>query len=85
MEGELKLSEIEFIAQDEPITILPTFQSDEMEFVSGTFGPFEPLVPVVVPLWLGVTLRKNKMCKISPPSWMSLGNLLYVPFSAQKI
>jgi GINS complex subunit 2 len=73
MESELKLSEIEFISQDEQILMIPNFQAEEMEFISGNYGPFEPLTPIEVPLWLAMSFRKNKMCKISPPNWLNIG------------
>lgn len=69
MEGFSPL-EVDFMAQDALISIIPSFESPPMTFLSGEFGPFEPLTPVEVPLWLAVAFKKNRMCKITPPTWM---------------
>ena len=73
IEHEIAPSEVEFLAQDEMIQIVPTFATEEMTFVGGTYGPFSPLEPVTVPLWLAMALKKAKMCKITVPEWMRLG------------
>lgn len=41
--------------------------------IQGSFGPFEPYVPVAVPLWLAISLRKKDKCRIIIPDWMSVG------------
>ncbi len=73
MEVGFKPSEIHFIAQDELISIIPNFRSNSLEFISGSYGPFVPLTPIAVPLWLASALKKNKRCSISPPAWLQLG------------
>ncbi|EFA76683.1 peptidase M28E domain containing-protein [Heterostelium album PN500] len=67
--------QIEFLAEDESITIVPNFRMEELHFLSGTYGPFVPALPVNVPLWLAITLKKKKKCKIQFPQWLSLERL----------
>ncbi|KAM7265093.1 hypothetical protein ACFE04_002776 [Oxalis oulophora] len=67
--------EIEFIAEDELIEIVPNMRMDPLNFLSGDFGPFLPQIPTNVPLWLAVALKKRGKCSIRPPQWMSIDNL----------
>ncbi|KAL9179357.1 hypothetical protein ACHAXT_008647 [Thalassiosira profunda] len=60
-----------FLAGDESVTIVPSFTLPEpMELLSGTVGPFRAGMDAVVPLWLATMLRRRKLAKIVPPSWM---------------
>ncbi|TPX43785.1 hypothetical protein SeMB42_g03074 [Synchytrium endobioticum] len=68
-------TEIEFLAEDEPLTIIPSHKLDELDMISGTYGPFRPPIQVKVPLWLAVTLKKKQKCNIQPPVWMDVDNL----------
>jgi len=69
----------EFLAQDELITIIPNFKRENpLHLLSGDFGPFEPLTPISVPLWLALTLKKRKNCKIQIPVWMYADRLRLV-------
>eukprot|EP01132_Coremiostelium_polycephalum_P003688 gene3688-4593_t len=71
-EDTLSPNQIEFLAEDVTISIIPNFKLDSLHFLSGEYGPFEPSFPVDVPLWLALTLKKKKKCKIEIPYWMSL-------------
>ena len=53
--------------------MIPQFKGGKLHFVGGDVGPFVPAVPVDVPLWLAITLKKRGRCKIQPPEWMSAG------------
>ncbi|KAL7501841.1 hypothetical protein ACHAWX_000390 [Stephanocyclus meneghinianus] len=60
-----------FLAGDEPIAIIPSFHHPEsLGLISGQVGPFRAGIDTVVPLWLAVMLRRRKLAKIIPPSWM---------------
>jgi hypothetical protein len=63
-----------FISQEEKIVIVPAFRSPKLSFLSGEFGPFDPLTPIEVPLWLAFWLKKSRKCQIKPPAWMDAGN-----------
>lgn len=43
--------------------------------MQGTYGPFQPNMPVQVPLWLGMMLHRRSKCRIQPPDWMNKDNL----------
>ena len=60
----LNYDEIEFIAQDEDIEIIPSFSmEEEFTLCQGSFGPFEVNIPALVPLWVGISLRRRGKCK----------------------
>ncbi|KAG0581996.1 hypothetical protein KC19_3G025900 [Ceratodon purpureus] len=43
--------------------------------LQGDYGPFRPQIPVTVPLWLGIAMKKRSKCRIQPPDWMSVERL----------
>eukprot|EP00924_Labyrinthula_sp_SR-Ha-C_P013202 maker-scaffold_12-snap-gene-12.12-mRNA-1 protein AED:0.03 eAED:0.03 QI:88/1/1/1/1/1/5/134/209 len=64
-----------FYCENEIIQIIPQFNSDKIRFIQGEFGPFRVQVPVEVPLWLAIYLKKKNKCSIKAPEWFSLENL----------
>jgi len=70
LDTPLTASQIEFLAEDELITVIPNFKMPALHFIRGAIGPFHPSVPVSIPLWLAVVLKKRRMCKIQIPHWM---------------
>lgn len=69
-DGPLSAAQMEFLAEDEQVTVIPSFQMPELYFIMGSVGPFHPAVPIAIPLWLALVLKKRKKCKIQPPSWL---------------
>ncbi|KAI9318361.1 DNA replication complex GINS protein psf2 [Dichotomocladium elegans] len=67
--------EIEFMAGNSTIDIIPTFKLNKLKFVQGVFGPFRPLLKTKVPLWLALLMKKNNMCTIVIPEWLSVDKL----------
>ncbi|XP_038698913.1 DNA replication complex GINS protein PSF2-like [Tripterygium wilfordii] len=67
--------EIEFMAEDELVEIVPNMTMDPLNFICGTFGPFMPQIATQVPLWLAMALKKRGKCSIRPPQWMLIDNL----------
>ncbi|PIO71618.1 partner of SLD five, PSF2 [Teladorsagia circumcincta] len=65
----------EFLAEDELIQIIPRRNEPVLHLVCGDVGPFEAGVPVKVPLWLAVDLRRKQHCEIVPPYWFCLDEL----------
>ncbi|KAG8369758.1 hypothetical protein BUALT_Bualt14G0047000 [Buddleja alternifolia] len=65
-------AELEFLAEDETIEIVPNLRMDPLNFISGDFGPFRPQIATQVPLWLAVALKKRGKCTIRAPDWMSV-------------
>ena len=67
-----------FLAYDETVTIIPTFRyKDPMDFILSqkSIGPFHAGEDAKVPLWCAIYLRKRNLCRLKPPSWMSIENL----------
>lgn len=41
--------------------------------LQGDLGPFNPGLPVDVPLWLAINLKQRQKCRLLPPEWMDVG------------
>eukprot|EP00798_Chlamydomonas_sp_ICE-L_P030621 gene30621-35632_t len=73
--------ELEFFAEQEKITIIPNFSLEggsSIHCIGGSYGPFQPNMPIEVPLWLALMLHRRKKCRIRSPEWMSTENLEHV-------
>ena len=66
-------SEVEFLAEKEEVTIVPNFSHDEVFLIAGNVGPFNPSLPMKVPLWMAINLKQRQKCRIQPPDWMQVG------------
>jgi GINS complex subunit 2 len=79
-------NQIEFLSEETTITIVPNFELESLEFLCGSVGPFRPGLPLKVPLWLAIHLKKRNKCTIQMPEWLELGNLqaLYEAESEQE-
>ncbi|CAN0521576.1 unnamed protein product, partial [Scytosiphon promiscuus] len=60
--GKLTAAELEFIAEDELIEIVPKFKHGPLHLIQGDFGPFVPQARAKVPLWLAISLKKRQKC-----------------------
>ncbi|KAK6154994.1 hypothetical protein DH2020_009242 [Rehmannia glutinosa] len=69
-------AELEFLAEDEMIEIVPNLRMDTLNFISVLF--FLPQIATQVPLWLAVALKKRGKCTIRAPEWMSVDKLAQV-------
>jgi GINS complex subunit 2 len=67
--------EVDFVAESSMITILPNFSENRIYMISGDYGPFNPSLPVDVPLWLGVHLKNRQKCRFQPPDWLAVGEV----------
>lgn len=70
--------ELDFSAQHEHIRIVPLIKLPQLNFIQGTYGPFQPPREATVPLWLAMYMRKSNQCRVLPPPWMTAGMLLRV-------
>jgi GINS complex subunit 2 len=68
-------SHLEFLSEDTPIEISPKFNLAQLNLIEGDLGPFQASVPITVPLWLALSLRKRSMCTILAPAWFTLEEL----------
>ncbi|KAJ1679553.1 DNA replication protein psf2 [Spiromyces aspiralis] len=68
-------AELEFFAENEPITIVPTHYIEKLDLICGSFGPFRPPHKVQIPLWLAAFLKSSNKCRIVPPAWLEPDHL----------
>ncbi|CEP17668.1 hypothetical protein [Parasitella parasitica] len=66
-------NEIEYIAGNEKIYIIPKVKFAKMNFIQGKIGPFQPPLSIEVPTWLALLLKKNDKCTIVCPDWLNVG------------
>lgn len=64
--------EIEFVGENEEIGVIPNFNFDPIHLISGTIGPFRAGIPLHIPLWIAIHLRKQQKCRIVTPEWMEV-------------
>lgn len=75
-ENFISHQEIDFIAEEEAVEIIPNFSSTHLIHLStGSAGPFQAQIPVKVPLWLAIVLKLHGKCVIKPPLWLSVAKL----------
>ncbi|XP_075240514.1 DNA replication complex GINS protein PSF2-like [Convolutriloba macropyga] len=67
--------ELEFLAEDSLITVVPKLNQEQLFLIVGDFGPFVAGLPCEVPLWLAVHLSKKRLCEIRPPAWLTTEKL----------
>ena len=68
--------ELSFIAEENvTIKITPQFSFGKVNFISGSFGPFEAGRSVKVPLWLALFFNSSNSCTLVPPSWLNTSTL----------
>lgn len=72
---EMNCSEVEFIAEDERIRIVPNFNHERIHLISGDVGPFEAGISLEVPIWLGIYFKRRQKCQILPPEWLNVATL----------
>ncbi|CAL8360976.1 DNA replication complex GINS protein PSF2 [Gadus morhua] len=68
-------TEVEFLAEKEIVKIIPNFSLDKIYLIGGDLGPFNPGLPVQVPVWLALNLKQRQKCRILPPQWMDVDKL----------
>ncbi|EPY77000.1 DNA replication complex GINS protein PSF2 [Camelus ferus] len=68
-------AEAEFLAEKELVTIIPDFSLDKIYLIGGDLGPFNPGLPVELPLWLAVNLKQRQKCRLAPPEWVDVEKL----------
>lgn len=61
----------EFMAEEELIEIIPSFKYPKvLSLITGDFGPFIPSIPIKVPLWMALSLKRQQKCIIIIPKWV---------------
>ncbi|CAL8078801.1 unnamed protein product [Orchesella dallaii] len=71
----LTADELDFIAQEEEVEIMPKFDIPTMWLITGDVGPFEVGIPIKVPLWIALQLRGDNKCNIITPYWLTKSSM----------
>uniref|UniRef100_UPI00398EF2CC DNA replication complex GINS protein PSF2 n=1 Tax=Pristiophorus japonicus TaxID=55135 RepID=UPI00398EF2CC len=77
-------SEVEFLAEKQTVTIIPNFSLDKIYLITGDLGPFNPGLPVDVPVWLAINLKQRQKCRIIAPDWMDVEKLEHIKEQERK-
>ncbi|KAE9395032.1 Psf2-domain-containing protein [Gymnopus androsaceus JB14] len=64
--------ELELIASQQLIEIIPLIAMEKTAFISGAFGPLRPPLKAQIPLWMAINLKLKKKCHIVAPEWLSI-------------
>ncbi|MES1902199.1 MAG: DNA replication complex GINS protein PSF2 [Paramarteilia canceri] len=69
--GEFELDQCDFFLQDSLIRILPNFNENKLELITGHICKFKAGVISEVPLWVALYLKSKNKCKIVAPEWFT--------------
>ncbi|KAH7916292.1 hypothetical protein BJ138DRAFT_1140013 [Hygrophoropsis aurantiaca] len=64
--------ELELIASEQLVEIVPLISMEKTAFISGAYGPLRPPNKSRIPLWMATNLKQKKKCQIVPPDWLSV-------------
>ncbi|KAG8880219.1 DNA replication protein psf2 [Tulasnella sp. 331] len=65
--------ELEFMAMEDVLEIVPLFSMDRIRLLTGVFGPFRPPAKAKIPMWMAMDLKSRRKCHIVPPDWLTPG------------
>ncbi|XP_051170076.1 probable DNA replication complex GINS protein PSF2 [Leptopilina boulardi] len=68
-------SEIEFLSEEEMVSIIPSFNCGVLNLISRPIGPFRAGLPTTVPIWVALILKQQQKCRILEQEWMNINNL----------
>ncbi|KAF5322888.1 hypothetical protein D9619_000623 [Psilocybe cf. subviscida] len=68
--------ELELVASQQLIEIIPLISMEKTAFISGAYGPLRPPNKAKIPLWMAVNLKLKKKCHIIAPDWLNVEYLL---------
>ncbi|KAF9534692.1 hypothetical protein CPB83DRAFT_802814 [Crepidotus variabilis] len=64
--------ELELVASQQLVEIVPLIAMEKTAFISGAYGPLRPPNKAKVPLWMAVNLKLKKKCHIVAPEWLNV-------------
>ncbi|KAJ8597422.1 Psf2-domain-containing protein [Rhizopogon salebrosus TDB-379] len=64
--------ELELIASEQLVEIVPLITMEKTAFISGAYGPLRPPAKCRIPLWMATNLKLKKKCYIVPPEWLTV-------------
>ncbi|CCM00663.1 uncharacterized protein FIBRA_02702 [Fibroporia radiculosa] len=65
-------AELELIASEQLVEIVPLVAMERTAFISGAYGPLRPPTKCKVPIWMATNLKLKKKCHIVPPDWLNV-------------
>ncbi|KAH9948401.1 Psf2-domain-containing protein [Amylocystis lapponica] len=65
-------AELELIASEQLVEIIPLVAMERTAFISGAYGPLRPPTKCKVPIWMATNLKLKKKCHIVPPDWLNV-------------
>ncbi|KAI8975948.1 DNA replication complex GINS protein psf2 [Pilobolus umbonatus] len=75
LERSFSPAELEFIASNETISIVPRQKLQSFSLMGGKIPETIPPLSVEVPVWLALILKKHDRCNIPCPEWLTVDNL----------
>ncbi|WVF70572.1 DNA replication complex GINS protein PSF2 [Kwoniella sp. CBS 6097] len=75
LQNGLTPDELTFLAEEDTIDIVPLFSMTRVRLLSGIYGPFQPPSAARVPLWLALSLKRKRKCRIVPPEWLNVDHI----------
>jgi len=64
--------ELELIACQDLVDIIPLVAMERTAFISGVYGPLRPPLKSSVPIWMAINLKQKKKCHIVSPDWLNV-------------
>ncbi|ETW84142.1 hypothetical protein HETIRDRAFT_311951 [Heterobasidion irregulare TC 32-1] len=64
--------ELELIASEQLVEIVPLIAMERTAFISGAYGPLRPPSKCKIPIWMATNLKLKKKCHIVPPEWLDV-------------
>ncbi|GFZ43098.1 DNA replication complex GINS protein PSF2 [Saitozyma sp. JCM 24511] len=71
LQPSLTPDELAFLAEEDVVDIVPLFSMTKVRLLSGIYGPFTPPSAASVPLWLALSLKKKRKCRVVAPDWLA--------------
>lgn len=71
-------AEVEFLAENQIIQVIPNFSHSALYLICGEVGPFRPGIAVNVPLWMAINLKQRQKCRLTAPEWMNVETLTQI-------
>ncbi|CDR41244.1 CYFA0S06e04764g1_1 [Cyberlindnera fabianii] len=69
-------AEIEFLTENETITILPRYTMNGLDLITDRIPKIRAMQRVEVPIWFALILKSQRKCSIVPPVWLSQKELM---------
>lgn len=63
------------LAQMQKVIITPLLEIEALELMEGKYGPFKPMIPASVPLYVALFFKRTRLCTIQAPAWIEVGHL----------